>query len=370
MEEQTAAMTASEPTAATEAPLGPKGAIGDDPGPQEPTAQAPESPETEQPEQGDALKELGSLELDEEAQAQALMRLMGEPAEGTEPARPQERAQDPTEKGTEPPAFYTPEELGNTPLDDIDTARLPEGAREYLPIVKRNMDIARQTIDTLQRQNAALIQQLQGMSGQGASGQAPARNDRPDFKALASQAAKLAKERLGLGEDDDLDMTYEPEHVVAFHMAMREIADRSAAAQAQETLNARNARNEWSEYTARLTARPDFAARDKWITERLTRAGKSPAMLRDYLRRTGDTAGAMRVIEAWNQMYDAEHARIQAQTGQAVKNQARPARKPPVLEGAAGVDAGGRKSMNLRAFGELEDDAEAQANALRELGLI
>ena len=65
-------------------------------------------------------------------------------------------------------------------------------------------------------------------------------------------------------------------------------------------------------------------------------------------------------------MYDAEQARA----GAAVKNQARPAKRPPALESASGADAGGRKSLDLKAFGEMEKNPEAQAKALIQLGIV
>lgn len=326
------------------------------------TEQPVETETAEQPAGTDPLKEFAALEMDDEAQAKALMDIMGKPEDtASQPDKADSQQQD---TAAQHPAFYSPEELGNTPLDAIDEARLPESAREYLPIVKQNMAIARQTIAALQQQNAMLMQQLQGAGGP--QGTAPAK---PDFKALAEQAAKLAKERLGLAEDDDLDMTYEPEHAAAFHMAMREIADgqrNAAAQQQQDAAAAQTARNEWDMYVTQFAARPDFHARDKWITERITKAGKNPNMLADYIRQTGDFAGARRVLDAWNRMYDAEQARVQ----QAVKNQARPGQKPPVLESVSGVDASGRRSMSLKAFGEMETDPEAQARALQKLGIV
>jgi hypothetical protein len=308
----------------------------------------------------DTLKGLGELELDSEAQAQALIK-MGLAGDG-EYEPPADTGAEAEPKPESTAEFYTAEELGNTPLDAIDMKRLPEGAREYLPIVKRNMDAARQAIAHLQQQNAMLMQQLQANT----TAQAPAPAN-PDFKALAAQAAKIAKERLGLGEDDDLDMTYEPEHAAAFHMAMREVADgmRQSEAAPANVVDMGAAR-EWDAYVSQLGAQPDAAARVKWITEKLTQAGKNPNMLGEYIRQTGDYAGARRVIDAWNRMYDTEQARM----SQAVKNQARPVQKPPVLEGASGTDAGGRRSMNLRAFGAMEENPEAQAQALLKLGLV
>ena len=343
----------------------------------EPTAvetpeQQPETvtePETEQREV-DPLKELSELEMDDEAQAKALMDIMGQSDQSEKPEESEQPKSTAEVKPTAETGFYSPEELNATPLDAIDEARLPESAREYLPIVRQNMAIARQTIAALQQQNAMLVQQLQGASSMQTTPQAQsAAPAKPDFKTLASQAAKLAKERLGLAEDDDLDMTYDPEHAAAFHMAMREIADgqrNAAAQQQQEAAAAQTARNEWDMYVTQFAARPDFHARDKWITERITKAGKNPNMLADYIRQTGDFAGARRVLDAWNRMYDTEQARVQ----QAVKNQARPGQKPPVLESASGVDASGRRSMSLKAFGAMEMDPEAQAKALVNLGIV
>ena len=314
------------------------------------------APETQEPEPADPLKDLGALENDAEAQARALMD-MGLTEETDAGQRPEGH----DIQNATTAQWYTAEELGNTPLDQIDAARLPEGARDYLPVVKRNMDIARQTIMELQQQNAALMQQLQ------ANAPAPAPAVKPDFKSMAEQAAKIAKERLGLDEDDDLELTYEPEHAAAFHMAMREVADGMMQnAAAPSNVVDMGAAREWDAYVSQLTSRPDFAARDKWITDKLTQAGKNPNMLGEYIQQTRDFAGAKRVIDAWNRMYDEEQARI----SQAVKNQARPAQRPPVLEGASGTDAGGRRTLNLRAFGDMEANPEAQAQALMRLGLV
>ena len=321
------------------------------------TEQPVETEAEEQPAETDPLKKFASLEMDDEAQAQALIDIMGqqeEPKEGEQPGTP-----------TVETGYYSPEELNATPLDAIDAARLPESAREYLPIVKQNMDVARRTIAALQQQNAMLVQQLQAANGV-QTAQPQQQPVKPDFKALAAQAAKLAKERLGLSEDDELETAYEPEHAAAFHMAMREIADgqRNAEAQTQRT---EQAWGEWNAQVAQYLTRPDAQARLKWVEERLAAKGKHLSDLDAYIRTTGDVEGGIRTLNTWDRMYDAGQTQ---QVQNAVKNQARPGQKPPVLESASGVDASGRRSMNLKSFGELETDPEAQARALQKLGIV
>lgn len=330
-----------------------------EPAPQtEPATQETTTPETGLPES------FGEMSGEEQEQALVDMGLTDDDISTETRNADEEERQEPEPGQKEPEAFYTPEELGNTPLEAIDEARLPEGARSYLPIVKRNMAAAQQAIDALQRQNAALMQQIQRAQGtQNPTQQAPAQTAQPaqktgGYKELAAEAARIAKEQLGLGADDELEIGYEPEHAAAFFRAMQDVTARQNQT-AQQAQAAQQAERDFGTYTAQLQARPDFKDFDAWVTERLARKGKSPEMLGEYLRMTGDYAKTQWVLGEWWRMYQEDK--------QARQQQKPKGPRPPALESTGGARGTVGTRFDGKKFGMMDNDA--QERALMELGL-
>lgn len=330
-----------------------------EPAPQtEPATQETTTPETGLPES------FGEMSGEEQEQALVDMGLTDDDI-STETASEEER-QEPEPVQKEPEAFYTSEELGDTPLEAIDEARLPEGARSYLPIVKRNMAAAQQAINALQRQNAALMQQIQQAQGtqnptQQAPAQQAAQKSGGGYKELAAEAARIAKEQLGLGADDELEIGYEPEHAAAFFRAMQDVTARQNQA-TQQAQAAQQAERDFGAYTAQLQARPDFKDFDAWVTERLARKGKSPEMLGEYLRMTGDYAKTQWVLGEWWRMYQEDRAQQAQQAQQKPKGP-----RPPALESTGGARGTVGTRFDGKKFGMMDNDA--QERALMELGL-
>ena len=244
------------------------------------------------------------------------------------------------------PAKYTAQELQQTPFEQWDVSRLEGDVREYVPIVREQMQ--RRQIEAQMAQRS----------------QTPPLFNAPQQytpKELADDAQKLACERLGLEDPDDFD-EYESEHRAALNLAMQELANRRNAEVAQYQRVA-NDYQQLQDFNARLVRQPDYMEFDRWFTGKMQEAKVTPAQvnagLMEYARQSGgDFRSIQGVLSNWYQEFRAEQGR----------SRPNPRNRPPVLEGAGGTSYEGRRSVDMRRFGGMDMDAQAQA--LMRMGYV
>ena len=293
------------------------------------TTEAPPLPEGE-PAPEVTLDEEGNVTFGEEFWGAETLPAEAAPDEPAPPAEPSA-------------AGYTDEELADTPWEQWDPERITGDVKRYIPLVQEQM----------RRRAAAAAMMRPTPPAAGPS--------RPSMtqKEIAAEALKLARERLGLKEDDALDF-YEPEHIAAMALASQEVQARDRA-EAQRSAQVEQQRREFGAFAADMASRAEFAEFDRWVTGRLAAAGMHPAQLQEYAMRTGDIAGVQRTIKGW---WEAWRQQKGASAPQAAPKQAP---RPPVVETASGA-VQGKKVIDLRGFGDL--DADDQARALMDAGLV
>ncbi len=245
-----------------------------------------------------------------------------------------------------PPNLYTKEELQATPFEQWEPDRLEGDVRDYIPIVRDQM---------MRRQ---MEQQLSMRPEMPPVANAPRQYTPAE---LAEAAQELACEKLGLDDPDDFD-EYESEHQAALNLAMQELSQQRNAEVAQYQRVARDYQD-LQRFNAELVRRPDYVEFDRWFSEKLQEAGVTAqqvnAGLQEYARRSGGDYGALRgVIAGWYQEFQQERG-----AGMPVRGN-----RPPVLESPRGTSYEGRRSMNMRNFGNLDPDA--QAMALMRMGIV
>ena len=265
-------------------------------------------------------------------------------------------------QATPPPAFYTADELKSfDSIDQIDPARFPEAMQPYLPVI-------RDCVLALQRQVGLLRSMEASRSASRPQAQAPQAPRPMEHKEIAALARKVAAERLGV-KPEDLD-TYDPEHVAALGMAVQDIAARNRAEVAAWQGHAQ-AQQDLQRFAVDLASQPDFQQFDAWVTGRLASAGMSADQLLVYVQQTGDLAGVQRAVTEMYREWKSQGAQApqgaQPQSPQQQKPQGAVLPKVPVVESANGA-AQGRKTVDLRGFGDMDDDS--QARALIEMGLV
>lgn len=265
-------------------------------------------------------------------------------------------------QATPPPAFYTADELKSfDSIDQIDPARFPEAMQPYLPVI-------RDYVLALQRQVGLLRSMEASRSTPRPQAQAPQAPRFMEHKEIAALARKVAAERLGV-KPEDLD-TYDPEHVAALGMAVQDIAARNKAEVAAWQGHAQ-AQQDLQRFAVDLASQPDFQQFDAWVTGRLASAGMSADQLLVYVQQTGDLAGVQRAVTEMYREWKSQGAQApqgaQPQSPQQQKPQGAVLPKVPVVESANGA-AQVRKTVDLRGFGDMDDDS--QARALIEMGLV
>mgnify|MGYP000888842871 CR=1 FL=1 len=282
----------------------------------------------------------------------------GAPQGGQEP----EQKEDGPANAAPSPAFYTVDELkAFESVDQIDPARFPEAMQPYLPVI-------RDYVLGLQRQVGLLRSMEASRSAPRPQTQAPQAPRPMEHKEIAALARKVAAERLGV-KPEDLD-TYDPEHVAALGMAVQDIAARNRAEVAAWQGQAQ-AQQDLQRFAVDLASQPDFQQFDAWVTGRLASAGMSADQLLVYVQQTGDLAGVQRAVTEMYREWKSQGAQApqgaQPQSPQQQKPQGAVLPKVPVVESANGA-AQGRKTVDLRGFGDMDDDS--QARALIEMGLV
>ena len=247
------------------------------------------------------------------------------------------------------PNYYTAEELQNTPYEQWDASRLHGDIQDFLPIVREQM------------QKRAMYAQLN------------ARPENPPFmqpvqpytpKELADEAQMLAVEKLGLEDPDDFD-EYEGEHRAALNLAMQELSQRRNAEVANYQRSAQEYQN-LRRFNMELSMRPDFNEFDRWMAGKLQAKGLTAQHLErgleEYARRSnGNYAVIQGVIAGWYREFHDERG--------GGSSPVRRSTCPPVLESTrGGMNYDARRGVNLRDFGEM--DADSQAQALMRMGLV
>lgn len=261
------------------------------------------------------------------------------------------------------PNFYTEDELRNTPYEQWDESRLDGDIHKYTPIVR----------EQLQQRNAqARAQNLQNI---------PLPSDITEVKPytpkeLSDDAMRLACEKLGIEDPEDFD-DYEPEHRAAMNLAMNELIEKRNT----DVQGYQRGQSEWGQlqnFNAELSQRPDFNEFNQWYMGKLQEAGVTAeqvnAGLYQYARRNGNRFSLIpQIIGTWYMEYQRERGNNSRQPmgrsgyGMPARSRRR-ASSPPVLESTRGNDYGGRRSINMRNFSEMDDDG--QAAALMRMGVV
>lgn len=236
------------------------------------------------------------------------------------------------------PSYYTEAELRDTPFEKWETARLSPDARTAYEaaIAQRN---AAQAQYEAQQNRAQLEQRL--------SSEAPQKLTHSD---AANMAMKAAKSALKLNDDDELDM-YDPEHLAAYNMAMRDVFAGEQARYADY-----QSRAQFSRFSNELRSQPDYAKFDEYMKGEFEKRGITPQILSDYVARTGDRASVQQYL---TQSY-AQFRQSQQTARTAVK-------APPIVESSGGHINAGRR-VDVKKLGEMDD--EEQAEALIALGFV
>lgn len=264
-----------------------------------------------------------------------------------------------------PPTFYTADELrGFGPIDEIDPARFPEAMQPYIPVI-------RDYVLSLQRQVGLLRSMEAARNAPQPQTQAPQAPKPMEHKEIAALARKVAAERLGV-KPENID-AYDAEHVAALSVAVQEVTARNRAEVAAWQGQAQ-AQQELQRFAVDLASQPDFQQFDTWVTNRLASAGMSADQLLVYAQQTGDLAGIQRAVaemyREWKRQgaqQVPQGAQSHSQPVQQLKQQGVTPPKVPIVESANGA-AQVRKTVDLRGFGDMDEDA--QARALIEMGVV
>ena len=253
------------------------------------------------------------------------------------------------------PSYYTADELKATPYEEWDINRLPEQFREYANIVRVQLE-QRRAQQLAQAQAQAQIQQRSDVP----PGYTAPHEYTP--KELADEARKAAMQKLGLTDEDDFD-DYEPEHRAALQMAMNEISQKDYAAR-QEYARVSKEYQDLQKFNAEIVRRPDYVEFNNWFNARMKAEGLTPEQVNTALQQAVDAgrgnnwATIQNAVTAWYREF--RSGRQQGRPGARTQ-------KPPVLE-STGSGYEGRGSVNLRDFGGLDIDGQAQA--LMRMGIV
>ena len=252
------------------------------------------------------------------------------------------------------PNYYTDEALQNTPYEQWAMARMPEEVRRYATALNK------------QREIQIRQQQIQQTS-----------QNLPDFlvqpkqytpKELNEEARALAIKKLGLENADEFD-DYEGEHRAAVDVARQELLLKRA----DEIANYQRQRGEFEQlqqFNANFVAQPDYNDFQKWYFNEVQSKNITHEQVLTELTNLAQNQGCRAVQAFWGDVYkrfQSEKLR-NAQNVQAPAQRTR-AKMPPTLESSRGGSYyDGRKNINFRDFGELDDDAQAQA--LIDMGIV
>ena len=267
---------------------------------------------------------------------------------------PDDKHSEPTEqeKQEEKPNYYTDEELQNIPAGQWDKARMPDDVKRYY--------------EAFLNQQAAYARQQEIQQ----RAQTP-----PPFltqpkqltpKELHEEAMKIAVQKLGLKDADDFD-TYEGEHLAALAIARAEILEKNAAENADYQRKASEYQN-WQMFSGSLAIQPDFNEFHQWYLDEVRNNGNTPEQIDAGLKNLALTQGFGAVQQIWSEFYR-QFRGSKAQNKRPVQSMQRTrAKTPPKLESTRGGNVINSKVYNMRDFGNL--DADEQAQALIDMGIV
>ena len=292
---------------------------------------------------------------------------------GEEPAAPEVPTGAVAGMQTEAPAvtLYTPEDLRNVSLDQLEEGRLPEAVRPFYPIVRDQLTRVRQYENVLrlkEQQLMAFVQQMQAGQVPAASQQQTAQTTQPAQKDLAAEAMKLASERMGIKETDFDGM--DPKHIAALTMASNEVCakhereEQTARQQTQVAQQRQAAEADFRNFAVALATQPDYGTFEQWVDAQLKAKGRNTEELEQYVRQTGDYAGVQQLLNTWYRMYRDGKTRPVQPPAPGSKKVVPPV---PVVESGNGAQTV-NKSIDLKAFREMDSDEQAQA--LLTAGLV
>lgn len=273
---------------------------------------------------------------------------------------PEEQPEQTTQPET--PKAYTDDELEQIPFNQWDLSRLSGDVGKYAVIVQRQLQRQQDYARNQQLQNIPLPQDI-----------VEPKQYTP--KDLASDALKLACEKLGLEDVDDFD-SYEAEHRAAYEMASRELLGKRDA----EIAGYQNAVKTWRDnlrYQHELTHRADFNEFNQWYISECQKKGYAPqdinAWLYSQVKQNGNNFGIVRqfqenLYKEFQKTKPAQKPKGRAGLSPVGMRRISRTTVPPVLESTRGNTYAGKPTIRADAFANMTDDE--QADALIQLGLV
>ena len=255
--------------------------------------------------------------------------------------------------------YYTDEELQNTPYEQWDFNRMPDEVKRYANFLnaqtlarQRQFEIQQQVMEN--SENPPYVQEVKQYTS----------------KELAQDAEKLAVERLGLKSADDFDI-YDSEHQAALNIAMQELANKRN----NDIAVYEKQRSDYKQLQmlkANIEASPDFGEYREWFIKKAQSEGTTPELLNlqlvRNLQKNHDFCKIRDTVAGWYQLFLRErNASRYNPVSKNVQN-TRKVSTPPKLESTRGGGYDSRRSVNLKNFGDLDPDAQAQA--LMDMGIV
>lgn len=252
------------------------------------------------------------------------------------------------QKQSDEPNYYTNEELQNTPFEQWDKARMPVDVKPYVEAYLK------------QREAQKRQQEAQLRAQTPPSFLTPPKQYTP--KELYDESMKLAVQKLGLKSPDEYD-EYEGIHRTALDMARQEIMQKNAA-EAADYQRKFAEHQQWESFRTQLAGQTDFEEFHQWYLDEVKKNGNTPEQIDQGLQRVAREQGLGAVSQIWGEFYRQFRAsRVQRKNTQQVKP-----KTPPLLESTRGGNYDGGRNVDLRKFGQLDEDAQVQA--LMDMGIV
>lgn len=252
--------------------------------------------------------------------------------------------------------YYTTEELQNTPFEKWDKNKLPEQVKTYYDVVAKQLELRQ------------LSERVRNAPMDDIIGEAPKKYT---AKEIADEARKEAMKKLGITETDEFSPDFDEEQRAAVDMARLEILQRMQREQALYDDRVAQCK-ELNAFNASLVQLPDFNQFNQWYLGKLKQIGKTHEEINNGLRVLAQKNGARAIINevsSWYRDFKKEIGQYnQPLQTLSVKKSHSKSNIPPQLESTQGGNASSVRTYNMRDFGQLDDDAQAQA--LIDMGIV